>query len=555
MKRCYKYFAMPASLHDAQLMKTQLKLAGDYRRQLVDIENRSRALQRALWAEPMRHIPIEKRAEWREKEGGNAILKAWTKTDEYKEWRKKITDCGYAMVKVAYATAGDAGLAWGTRLMVADAVEHARRTTAWASDLGNQPCNRMGVQIQQTAALTCIECVGGEDTRIRVGKELYSLGPRVDGYRPRSPERVLNRSGGLGARKLQELKIRVGSEGRQPVWATLHILMHRPLPPTAQIKWAWVQFRRTGTYEKWEVVFSLELADEPGVNHPNPDSAIGIDIGWRRRDNGMRVLYWAGTDGEHGEVVIPEVVERRKKKSADLQSIRDKHRNFMSAELSKLRGDAIVPPWLAEALRYCHQWLKVMHYVRLERQWAENRFEGDAEIYERLVAYLKQDRHLWNWQACNLTKMSRQIRGIFTDFAHMVCRRYQGIAVADIDLTELKEADDEAKIASRSIQRLAPGEAIRALRQAAPRYGATVYAYDPAYITRDCSHCGYRRELEQPHELRQICEKCGHGEDQDLTAAKNLIRMHAEGVDARTAGVRETKKMPTRRTRKKAAAA
>lgn len=242
--RCYKYFAIPASSDDARRLFDQLKLAGDYRRVLVEIENRSRALLRSLWATPMQAIPIPERSEWREA-GGNVIIKAWTASEGYKDWRGRIQKESYAAAKLAYNTAGDTGLAWGTRLAVGEAVDQARRTTAWTDDLGHARCSRVAVQIQLTVPLSCAAAVGGEDTRLRVGAELYALGERVDGYRLRAHGEVRNRGGNIRPCRLREVSLRTGSDGRAPIWSRLHVLMHRPLPE-GQIKGAWAQCRFVG---------------------------------------------------------------------------------------------------------------------------------------------------------------------------------------------------------------------------------------------------------------------------------------------------------------------
>lgn len=556
--RCYKYFAMPASAADSAALHHQCKLAGDYRRVLVDIENRQRALLRALWATPMRDIPIAERKAWRDA-GGNAVIKAWTASDEYKTWRSTIQKAGFATCKVAYNAAGAAGLAWGTRLAVGEAVDHARRTTDWVDDLRNTSSNRVAVQIQLTKPLSGLNVVGGEDTRLQIGSEPYALGATIDGFRVRATEASYNRGGNLRPRRLREAKLRIGTvvDGRDPIWAALHVLMHRPLPD-GQIKGAWAQRHMVGGRWKWEFVVSIDLGERLAPVHPRSELSCAIDLGWRRRDNGVRVAYWIGSDGMSNEIVIPIEVERRKAKSDDLRSIRDKRRNEfvprLRAWLDDHRGT-----WLDEALVHVAQWLRMGHFVGLERTWREKRVEGDDRIYADLVAFLKQDRHLHAWQANNLEKMARQIRGRFDAVAHDLCAKYGLVAIEDLRLTELKEIDDPARINARSIQKLAPGELLRAVKQAAGKYGTVVHEIDPAYSTLQCSACLEIRQVPDQSALVLTCNHCGVAEDQDRTAALNLLRASGQmrsddgGPLADGSPTKTKKKLPPRRTRKKVA--
>lgn len=249
MIRCYKYWAEPASADDARKLSATLRLAGDYRRTLVEIENRARALQRALWAQPMRLIPPEDREAWRAA-GGEAILKAWTQTDEYRERHARIRAETTRIGRWARRQASSAGLHYGTYWLVEDAVDRAIRTTRWQQDVAHQAPRRVGAPIDANAKPT-VEAILGGHTRLRLSPETYALGARVDGYRTRADGPSFNRGGRLRPARLRQVSIRVGSEGRDPIWAHLHVLMEpssrnrtRPLPADGRICQAWAQRTR-----------------------------------------------------------------------------------------------------------------------------------------------------------------------------------------------------------------------------------------------------------------------------------------------------------------------
>jgi ribosomal protein S27E len=334
--------------------------------------------------------------------------------------------------------------------------------------------------------------------------------------------------------------------------------MHRPLPE-GQIKGAWAQCRFVGGRAEWEIVFSVDLGDQPARQHEHPTRTIAIDIGWRRRENGMRVAYWRDDRGEHGEIVVPIAVEQRKGKSDDLRSIRDLRRNEMTGRLREW-VEATPGTWLDEALAHARQWIRMGHFIKLEQRWRNERVLGDVRIYDDLTAFLKKDRHLYAWQAHNLVKMERQIRGRFAAIAHDMCSQYGVVALEAMNLTQLKEAEDEGgRINARSIQRLAPGELRVAIKQAASKYGTVVHELEAAYTTLDCAECGHRREPEDRAALVLTCEKCGHAEDQDLTAGRNLLRasgtlrdQDGKPLDPKAART-SAKKLAPRRTRKRVA--
>jgi IS605 OrfB family transposase len=546
MIRCYKYWATPASEPDAKLLINALRLGGDYRHALIDIENRKRALERALWATPMRLVPIEDRRKWRA-DGGDAVLRAWTKSEEYSAWRSKIRDGATAAVRWARGQATARGLHFGTYWTVEEAVSTAARTTKWESDLGHRGHFKVGAPLDANHKPTVAGIFGDSHTRLRISSEAFALQPfvwlddEVHGYRARAEiewgqrqdgTRVAigprNRSGGVQPARFREVAIRVGSQGREPIWARLNVLMlgnatnrTRALPE-GRVAQAWAQRHFVGGRMEWEVVFAIEQADRPAPAHSSA-LAVGIDVGWRRRDDGVRVAYWYGSDGSEGEVVVPVEVERRKAKSDDLRSIRDQNRNALIDAICTWAAGR-PGTWLDQALAHARQWTRIGRLVGLERKWRAQRIAGDDEIYSSLKAFLKRDlRHLWPWQVANQQKMRRQILEQLRAWAHDICRRYATIVIEDLDLASLKEVDDPARINARSIQRLAPAEVALALKHACARTGAKIIRIDPAYTTRTCAACGVVREVADQKALVLTCHACGTAEDQDRTAARNLL--------------------------------
>lgn len=568
MIRCYKYWAQPASRADADLLFNTVRLAGDYRHVLVDIENKARGEQRALWSEPIRAAsPWQRRAYFLLKAKSSARhplataaardiaarVKAWTSSDEYKAHREQILLAQRAAGRAARGVASGLGLHYGTYWLVEDSLSTAVRTTAWSDDLGHRPARRVGAPISANAK-PATDQLGESHTKFQLHTDLYALGELVDGYRPRVEGAAFARNGTQKRQAMRRARIRVGTTpDRQPLWADLHVLMHRPLP-AGLVSSVWVQYDIVGgrtQRPRWEIVITVDVAEGaiPAASRAPAERMIAIDIGWRRRLDGTRIAYWLDDRGEHGEWVIPLEVENRQGKSSDLRSIRDQWQNRIKETLRDWQ-QANPGTWLEEELRYLANWHRIRHFDKLERLWRDRRVVGDAGVYNLLVEYLRKNRHLHAWEGCNLDKMQRQIRGRIDTWAHELCRTHAVITIESFSLSSLKEKRDQVgAISARSIQRFAPGEIRMALKRFAVKFGCEIVEVPAANTTRSCSSCGHLRDAGA--QLVITCGACGVAEDQDLTACKNLMRASKE-VRAKVAEDAPKKKLGGRRNRRRA---
>jgi hypothetical protein len=175
------------------------------------------------------------------------------------------------------------------------------------------------------------------------------------------------------------LWMRVGSEGRAPIWAKIPIILHRDLPSDARVKWAYLLRRRRGTHWRWQAQFVLERDEWP--SDAGSSGACGVDLGWRLVPGGLRVAFWAGDDGRSGELVIPHADLARWRKADDLASIRDKNFNVARDALATwLRGGVTVPDWLRVELSHLHQWHSAARLAALLWRWNGARYERGREV-------------------------------------------------------------------------------------------------------------------------------------------------------------------------------
>lgn len=115
----------------------------------------------------------------------------------------------------------DSGLYWGTYLAVEQGCDKARKSKMDPRFERFDGSGHLAVQIQKGLPS---EAVFGDDNRVRVDP--------VDPDAWNSPVRGVRRN--LSKTKLW---LRVASEGNDPVWAVLPMIMHRPLPANSRVKW------------------------------------------------------------------------------------------------------------------------------------------------------------------------------------------------------------------------------------------------------------------------------------------------------------------------------
>jgi len=233
------------------------------------------------------------------------------------------------------------------------------------------------------------------------------------------------------------LWMRIGSEGRAPVWARFDMPMHRPLPP-GRIRWVKVFRRRVGSKFHWVAQFTVE-ENIP----PLPIAKWGrcaIDVGWRVVDGGLRVATLLDEAGHVDYLILPDAILDRLRKVADLGSIRGKSFNAAQKTLSAwLKSQSYLPEWLTEKTEHLAQWRSQSKLAALAIAWRSERFEGDEDAFEALEAWRKQDKHLWDWEANLRDKVLRRRRDLYRCWAKRVAETYQHVLIEDFDLRKVAQ--------------------------------------------------------------------------------------------------------------------
>ena len=464
---------------------------------------------------------------------------------------------------------------------------------------------RTGKTLPAKKSVYADDLIGGEGSWLRIGSVAYSLGAPVDHFRPAAVDaegRAIDVAGNPGdvikigprageaatkGKRFHALAIRVGTVPGtiRPIWAQMHLLLHQS-PRTKNrlqlghdvVKWAVVRRERTGLRYRWYLTLEVEGSVAVTTPHPHPHDAVAVHIGWRQlfdeegKKAGIRLLTWSATapldpndpaSPLWGQLVIPEDVLGVKPWADSIHSIRDQNQDVLRDMILAYARSLPATSWLREESRHMHNWRAPSKYVRLHRQWRDQRIHGDQPAFAALEAWSKQDVHLLHREVPSLERMQRQVEGRVTAVAVQLAKRYGVVARDDFDVTGLVEKDDQhdedeqklRKKTARRVNILGPGRARARVGYFAKKYGSVDLEVDAAGGTLDCAACGHHRDVSREDRVQRVirCENCGHAEDQDITMSRNLLAA-ASAVARGESGWPLDPKVPAPSTKKKAPA-
>jgi putative transposase len=110
--------------------------------------------------------------------------------------------------------------------------------------------------------------------------------------------------------------------------------------------------------------------------------------------------------------------------------------------------------------------------------------------------------------------------------------RYETVVVEDLNVTGMIS---NRKLA-RAVSDQGFGTARRMLAYKSARHGGTLLAADRWYpSSKTCSSCGSVKAKLTLKDRTYACGACGHTEDRDVNAARNLLSLAASGAERRNA--------------------
>lgn len=338
------------------------------------------------------------------------------------------------------------------------------------------------------------------------------------------------------------VRLRIGSERQDgarptPIWLELPVVLHRPLPAGGLVRQAAVLRERVGAAVRWKLVLTVELPADEVSPVPRGEGRIGIDVGWRKTADGLRIAAWSDDLGRTGEVVLPAAWLSEMGRVEDLQSLRDQHVNAIKAALGAwVKAAPGVPAWLRENVRTLAQWRAAGRLVALERRWRVERFAGDDAGYQMLSEWARRDLHLWEWESHLRDQLIRQRRERYRVFAADVVRRYREVVMEAFDLRPMARRDQAATDLPGEARHMRQWAAVSVFREAVKnacrREGVGVREVDARNTTRECPDCGAIEEFDAAASVYHTCGVCGRRRDQDLGAARILLMRSERGSPA-----------------------
>lgn len=404
---------------------------------------------------------------------------------------------------------------WGTYLLSEDAVKAAKKKPTlrfhrWDGSGGVQ------VQIQKGPDKLPgmeVEDLFRDDNRIQLELVDHSC------WLPKKP----------GSSNLvpayPKMKFRIGSEGRDPIWATFSVKMHRPLPP-GRVKAVKVFRERTGLRFAWKVMFVVDLHEEAPKLKSGP--SVAVDLGWRKVEGGLRVATATNADGEVDTLVMPWRIVTGLRKVDSIKSAQDTAFNLAISEAKKLKRLDGCPEWMREDLKTIHSWKSTGRLAVFVLKWAQERFEGDEELFAVLETWRHQDKHLIDYWSRLQAKVIDRRKHLYRNWAVKLTRKYARVLIEDMDLRTFQEhqgPEEEGNDAQARHYRkdAALSVLVLALKEAAVKRGCEIVLVNPAWTTRACHNCGVIEQWDPANEISHKCTACGEMWDQDVNAAKNIL--------------------------------
>src|SRR6266567_969449 len=401
-----------------------------------------------------------------------------------------------------------AGLSPGTYLLIEAAADKWRQNPEQPRFMRYDGTGRVGVQVQ--GGCTVAELEGGQDTRMRL-LPATEIDPPVAPTSSRQIARAIAygvvhfcRAGNMAPRDTYRiLQLRVETMGRAPVWASIPIVYHRPLPADGVIVAAWLQRKKIGVRSVYDAQLVVRAAMTPQSHRPTTGT-IAVDIGSRDipSTGETRVAYSLDSSGAHAAMILPlfrlssatsrgtgrrRIVPDDEKKIDDIKSIRSRHLDEIRDQITAYKvsvGAAASSPhpvpaieWLRAATDRITSWRSTARIVWLRRQWQHH--TGDEKIFSSIEAYIRQDRHLLDWQSREMRRRLGRRRELYRTAAMRLARTYDTIILAARDYRREEWVPEDAPSTraheSRSIMRgAAPGEFREIIRRSAKKYGTTL---------------------------------------------------------------------------------
>jgi hypothetical protein len=421
-------------------------------------------------------------------------------TEEQKQTLEELEIARRVAVKRAQA---DSGLYWCNYDDVINSYQRARKQIGAAGELRRRRWDGSGkVTVRFQSGLPVSDVFGG-DTRL----QLEAVPPAAFNDPCRGIRRRLRRS---------KVRIRIGTDRRQPVWLELPMVLHRELPVGSLVRAASVTRETIGQRYRWRLLLTVEQQDAAA---PRSGPAVAIDLGWRMVGGELRVAYWEDEAGEHGDLALNRDLLWAFAKLNELRSKQDLGLNAMRERLQRWSRSAEAPEWMQ--LQRIESW-RARRFLRLHAAWEGQRFSGDEGAFAALSEWRTEHLRLQAWEENLRDQTARRRRQLYREFAARLTASHGPVFIEDFDLREFarRPAGDDARNVYAAPMRVIACPSV--LRRCLEEKGGCerIAAH---FSTQQCSWCGRADHWDAARQLSHTCPGCGERFDQDRNAARNIL--------------------------------
>jgi hypothetical protein len=466
------------------------------------------------------------------------------------------------------------GVYWGTYLLVERAHNASRAMPLYADDgvSPNDPklpgawdgSGSIGVQIQSSDPLSTNGAIACTDTRLQIKESPYPeewlATANLEARPPRRPDSIVGTGRGRRppgtvpgkkgepdtfnplakrvlkrARRHGQLQMRIGSNGREPVWGIWRLDYHRPLPKGANITWATAHRRAIGPHFEWSLCVTVDVPQvDDGEAAVDERPSVAIDVGWRQIGDELRVAAWHDSEGRSGEFRLTAADIRALRAYEAIRVQRD-----MSQDLCRMRLkqwiDAVpnAPEWMREASKTMSSWRQPRRLVRFLQRWnAERPTRGPAEeiAYCDLEAWTASDRARWAEESHRRIWGLRRRKWRYQNFAAWLATTYSTIVMEKFDLRVVAVRRDDKVVGAqpenetaRSNRQMASISELSAVICNAVRVRRSqVVAVNAVDSTSTCPACGLVADRHPEDGVVLVCD-CGHHWDQDVQGSAPIL--------------------------------
>lgn len=390
-------------------------------------------------------------------------------------------------------------LLWGSKLTVHAAHDQFRRTDLYDDDgvTPRDPKYRRSGAIRywpdqrwsfgdgqvsvhvQNRTLTTEDATGGQDAWIRIGPERRPM-----------------------------LSLRIGSDGRRPIWASWPIatsadgkrkeLLPRAMRP-GKITWARVRCSHSGprgegqgfgTGEVWECSITVDEETPSDIGRVPAVGTIAIEVCWDKPREHLIAARWHDSRGGGGTVPLPSSIVSRLESASHVRSVRDVLMQSALTGVQRLLLESRheKPLWLLEAAGTLHLWKNAARLHDLVRRWRWEKCDAAREAYDRLQEWEVRDAHLWALENGRRKRALGYRLDFYRNLARQWERTYEHVILDD------RQLNREARFGEQSDLRFQAGPA--ELR------GAITHAFGRNRV----QHFAWKEEVSEEDD-RHWCER------------------------------------------------